>query len=176
MSMEPQSLCGHIDRSIQTTHTLLLQYSKPKINFVNEKISLGSPTQAQQQRFHGCKNNVFYRINKITRVSCSLYQFQLTFLSVLVRSVTRFLDRCSVDQVQMSFRLTFTIRSFKLIVFVTDSFATFEYNVIVRTKDVTPYSLFGDFLLLQIWLSCWVAASMPCLSDDTAIVSCQGVS
>lgn len=38
--------------------------------------------------------------------------------------------------------------SLKLTVFVTDSFATFEYNGIVRTKDVTPYSLFGDLLLM----------------------------
>ena len=81
----------------------------------------------------------------LSRVSSSLYQFQLTFLSVLVRSVTQFLDRCSVDQVLMSFSLTFTMRSLKLIVFVTDSFATFGYNGIVRTKDVMPYSLFGDF-------------------------------
>ena len=87
-------------------------------------------------------------IRLITRVSSSLYQFQLTFLSVLVRSVTQFLDRCSVDQVLMSFSLTFTMRSLKLIVFVTDSFATFGYNGIVRTKDVMPYRLFCDFLLL----------------------------
>lgn len=72
----------------------------------------------------------------------------LTFLSVLVRSVTQFLDKCSNDQVLMSFSLTFTMRSLKLIVFVTDSFETFEYNGIVRTKGVMPYSLFGDFLLL----------------------------
>ena len=86
----------------------------------------------------------------IDRVSSLLYQFQLTFLSVLVRSVTQFLDKCSVDQVLMYFSLTFTMRSLKLIVFVTDSFETFGYNDIVRTKDVTPYSLFGDFLLLQM--------------------------
>lgn len=87
-------------------------------------------------------------IKQADRVSSSLYQFWLTFLSVLVRSVTQFLDKCSVDQVLMSFSLTFTMRSLKLIVFVTDSFETFGYNGIVRTKDVTPYSLFGDFLLL----------------------------
>ena len=50
----------------------------------------------------------------------------------------------------MSFSLTFTMRSLKLIVFVTDSFATLEYNGVVRTKEVTPWSLFGDFLLLQM--------------------------
>ena len=64
----------------------------------------------------------------VYRVSSSLYQFQLTFLSVLVRSVTQFVDRCSVDHARMSFSLTFTIRSLKLIVFVTDWFVTFIFR------------------------------------------------
>ena len=68
----------------------------------------------------------------MNKVSSSLYQIWLTFQSVLVRSATQFLDRCSVDQVLMSFSLTFTMRSLKLTVYVTDSFATFEYNTPVR--------------------------------------------
>lgn len=61
---------------------------------------------------------------------------------------TETVHRTGIDHQPMFFNLTFTMRSLKLIVFVTDSFETFEYNGIVRTKDVTPYSLFGDFLLL----------------------------
>ena len=104
------------------------------------------PREYQKTAFENWKNNK--QKGLFARVSSSLYQFQLTFLSVLVRSVTQFLDRCPVAQVLMSFSLTFTMRSLKLIVFVTDSFATFGYNGIVRTKDVMPYRLFCDFLLL----------------------------
>ena len=71
-------------------------------------------------------------------------------MRVLVRSVTQFLDKCSVVQASMSLSLTFTKRSLKLNVLVTDSFTTFGYNGIIRAKGVMPYSLFGDFLLLYI--------------------------
>ncbi len=64
----------------------------------------------------------------VYRVSSSLYQFLLTFLSVLVRSVTQFVDMCSVDHARMSFCLTFTMRSLKLIVFVTDWFVTLIFR------------------------------------------------
>ena len=48
----------------------------------------------------------------------------------------------------MSLSLTFTKRSLKLNVLVTDSFTPFGYNGIIRAKGVMPYSLFGDYLLL----------------------------
>lgn len=74
-----------------------------------------------------------------------MFRYKLTCLSVLVRSVTQFLDRCSIAQASMSLSLTFTKRSLKLNVLVTDSFTIFGYNGIVRAKDVMPYSLFCDF-------------------------------
>ena len=53
-------------------------------------------------------------------------------------------------QVSMSLSLTFTKRSLKLNVSVTDLFTSFGYSEINSTKGVIPYSLFGDFFDLKI--------------------------
>ena len=53
-------------------------------------------------------------------------------------------------QVSMSLSLTFTKRSLKLNVSVTDLFTSFGYSGINNTNVVMPYSLFGDFFDLKI--------------------------
>ena len=74
----------------------------------------------------------------------------MAFLNILVRSVTQFVDMFLAAQVSMSLSLTFTKRSLKLNVSVTDLFTSFGYSGINSTKGVIPYSLFGDFFDLKI--------------------------
>ncbi len=68
----------------------------------------------------------------------------------MVRSVTLFLDKCSFVQASMSLSLTFTKRSLKLNVLVTDSFTTFGYNGIIRAKGVMPYSYHDEKRVFRI--------------------------
>ena len=60
----------------------------------------------------------------------------MAFLNILVRSVTQFVDMFLVAQESMSLSLTFTKRSLKLNVSVTDLFTSFGYSGINRTNGV----------------------------------------
>ena len=60
----------------------------------------------------------------------------MAFLNILVRSVTQFVDMFLVAQESTSLSLTFTKRSLKLNVSVTDLFTSFEYSGINRTNGV----------------------------------------
>ena len=84
------------------------------------------------------------------RVSSYPFQIQMAFLNILVRSVTQFVDMFLVAQESTSLSLTFTKRSLKLNVSVTDLFTSFGYSGINRTNGVIPYNLLGDFFILKI--------------------------
>ena len=60
----------------------------------------------------------------------------MAFLNILVRSVTQFVDMFLVAQESKSLSLTFTKRSLKLNVSVTDLFTSFGYSGINRTNGV----------------------------------------
>ena len=60
----------------------------------------------------------------------------MAFLNILVRSVTQFVDMFLVAQESTSLSLTFTKRSLKLNVSVTDLFTSFGYSGINRTNGV----------------------------------------
>ena len=60
----------------------------------------------------------------------------MAFLNILVRSVTQFVDMFLVAQESTSLSLTFTKRSLKLNVSVTDLFTSFGYIGINRTNGV----------------------------------------
>ena len=67
----------------------------------------------------------------------------MAFLNILVRSVTQFVDMFLVAQESTSLSLTFTKRSLKLNVSVTDLFTSFGYSGINRTNggNDTPLSV-----------------------------------
>ena len=60
----------------------------------------------------------------------------MAFLNILVRSVTQFVDMFLAAHVSISLSLTFTKRSLKLNVSVTDLFTSFGYSGINRTNGV----------------------------------------
>ena len=74
----------------------------------------------------------------------------MAFLNILVRSVTQFVDMFLVAQESRSLSLTFTKRSLKLNVSVTDLFTSFGYSGINRTNGVISSRIIEKWAILTL--------------------------